>query len=140
MRTMFLGALATGCVVYEDDVHVVPAPVVVPADGPPWVDGADAFVWYDAYTGDFPWTFEAWVGDPMGPYDVVDVWADVWDEWAGGIYVGSYQLLPTSDPAYYAVSVGYTGLDPYWGGYTVDVAAYDAQGSYTWITIIPATL
>ena len=141
---MVLGVLGCGCVVHEQDGQVVTVPVVthqsptiVVIDGAPWVDAAAAWVSYDSFLGDFVWTYEAWVNDPLGPTDVVAVWVDVYDEWAGGYYVGSFEVFPTSDPFYWATSYdGWSsGLDPYWGGYTADVVVYDYVGSYSWVTI-----
>lgn len=140
VRSVAIAAAMGGCVVYEQDaeVHTVPVVETVPVvvvDGAPWVDAAAVWVGFDGWT--YVVSFEAWVDDPMGPYDVSAVWVDVWDEWAGGFYVASYELLPTADPYYWAVGwdASAAGIDPFWGGYTADVVVYDLAGQATWTTV-----
>ena len=68
--------------------------VVHPAgpDHAPRVLDAEAYVYYDDYYRDDIWDLQALVGDPDGAGDVRTVWADVYDEGAGGTYVGSVSL------------------------------------------------
>jgi hypothetical protein len=145
VRSVAIAAAFGGCVVYEQDAHVDTVPViaeplppagVVVVDGAPWVDAAAVWVGFDGWQ--YVVTFEAWVNDPLGPYDVAAVWVDVWDEWAGGFYVASYELMPTTDPAYWTVAweAGAAGIDPFWGGYTADVVVYDLMGASTWTTVV----
>jgi hypothetical protein len=95
------------------------------------------YVSYDPYYHDDVWSFEAWVGDANGVFDVVSVWADVYDEWSGGMLVESFELYPSNDPSFWFSDwLGSTTyLDPFWRGYTVDLVAYDAYGTYGWITV-----
>lgn len=125
---------STACVVYESPGRF-DDPVVTNA--PPFVEGGAAYVTYDPFYADYIWSFEAWVSDPNGAYDVVSVWADVYDEWSGGRLVESFELYPSDDPNFwYSDWYGSTTfLDPFWGGYTVDLVAYDVYESYDWITV-----
>lgn len=122
---------AVGCVVHDRDVRVVetrPGPVVV-TNAPPFVWDSAAYVSWDPRAGDDLVSFEATVDDPNGLGDVVGVWADVYDDWSGGIYVGSVELWPTTDPAFWVADVYNVldglYLDPFWGGYSVDFVVYD---------------
>src|SRR5688572_12142323 len=76
---MFAILAATGCVVYESDHghHAPPPPPPPPppvVNYAPWVDSAEAGVYWDDYQWDDVWYFDAVVDDPEGPYDVVEVW------------------------------------------------------------------
>jgi hypothetical protein len=133
----------SGCVVHSYD-YDEPAPVVVvetPVNYAPTVYGADAGVYWDGYYGDDIWYFEASVDDLDTPYDVVSVWADVYDEYAGGVYVESFELFPTDDPYFwYSDWLGRTTLlDPFYPGYTVDIVAYDTYEDFGFVTLWPAT-
>src|SRR5262245_7798870 len=89
---------AGGCVVYDD-----PEPDVVVVEknhAPVLVDGS-AYVYYDTALRDDIWTFDAVVDDADGLRDILGVWADVYDEGAGGEPVESFELFPTNDPAYW---------------------------------------
>ncbi len=102
----------------------------------PYVIDAYGGVSWDSYANDDVWTFEAVVGDPDGVYDVVEVWADVYDEYTGDL-VDSFQLEDTGDPAFWSSEwLGYsTILDPFYDQYTVDIVAYDALGDYGYDTV-----
>lgn len=119
--------LLPGCVVHDHDV-VTTGPVVV-TNAPPEVWDAAAYVSWDPAAFDDLVSFEATVTDGNGPGDVVAVWADVYDDWAGGVYVASVELQPTRDPELWVADVYNTWdglyLDPYWGGYSVDFWVYD---------------
>lgn len=133
-------ALLPGCVVYSSDTVVHDPPgtvVVVEANHDPLVLDAAAWVYYDPFYHDDVWVFDAVVDDPDSPYDVIGVWADVYDEWAGGFLVESFELYPTDDPYYWASDWlgGSTFLDPFWPGYTVDLIAYDAYECFGWMTV-----
>ena len=152
MNRIALTALALAslpaCVVYVDEPLDTGAPyvedVVVIVDDTnyaPDVLTADAFVYYEPAYGDDIWAFEAMVDDGNGPLDVVSVWADVYDESAGGAWVESFELYPTNDPyIWYSDWLGSsTWLDPYHGGYTVDLVAYDAYDAWGYQTVWAAT-
>lgn len=126
---------STACIVYESPGNFGGGPVVT--NVPPYVEGGNAYVAYDPFYGDYIWSFEAWVSDADGVYDVVSVWADVYDEWSGGRLVESFELYPSNDPYFwYSDWYGYTTyLDPFWNGYTVDLVAYDSYDAYDWITV-----
>lgn len=130
----------TGCVVHSYDVDDDRDVVVVPANYAPEVIDAYAEVSYDAYNADDIWYFEATVDDLDGPYDVISVWADVYDEFDGS-FVESFELFPTDDPLlWYSDWLGSTTyLDPFYPDYTVDIVAYDTYEDYDAITIVPYT-
>ncbi len=140
----------TGCVVYSDD-YDEPDTVIVyedtappppaPVNVAPVVLAGDAGVYWDDYYYDDVWYFEAEVDDLDSPYDVVSVWADVYDENRGGQYVESFELYPTDDPYYwYSDWLGSsTYLDPFYDGYTVDIVAYDSYDEFDYVTIWAAT-
>jgi hypothetical protein len=131
-----LPLLAPGCVVYDRDVAVVTpggatvttTPVLV-TNAPPFVWDSAAYLSWDPWMGDDLVSFEATVDDPNGVGDVIGVWADVYDDWAGGVYVGTVELQPTNDPSFWVADVYNVVdglyLDPYWGGYSVDFVVYD---------------
>ncbi|MEQ1566007.1 MAG: hypothetical protein ABMA64_10250 [Myxococcota bacterium] len=132
-------AVAPACVVYDVDPHPHGGggSTVVVTNAPPYVVSADAWVYYDPAYGDDIWAFEAMVDDPNGVYDVIGVWADVYDEYAGGVLVESFELYPTNDPyVWYSDWLGSTTyLDPFWPGYTVDFVVYDAYDDFGWTTV-----
>lgn len=134
----------SGCVVHSYD-YDEPDTVVIVDPGPvnysPVVLGADAGVYWDGYYGDDIWYFEADVDDGDSPYDVIGVWADVYDEYAGGVYVESFELFPTDDPyLWYSDWLGRTTyLDPFYPGYTVDIVAYDSYEAFDVVTLWPST-
>ncbi len=129
--TALVLATAPACIVYTHDDHVPPAEVLIVEDWvnvPPEVLSAEAGVYWEPMSLDDVWYFEAVVDDGNGPYDVVAVYADVYDEYRGGVMVESFPLYPTNDPFLWTSDwVGSsTFLDPFHGGYTVDFVAYDA--------------
>jgi hypothetical protein len=132
----------SGCLVYDydDDTYTEPGgTVIVVEDGnyDPYVVSAAAYVYFDDYYYDDIWTFEATVDDPNGVLDVIGVWADVYDEYAGGVLVESFELYPTSDP-YFWFSDWFgssTYLDPFWPGYTVDFVVYDSYECFGYTTV-----
>jgi hypothetical protein len=151
MTRIVLTALAlaslSACVVYVDEpmdtgpIYVDDVVVVDTSNYAPDVIGADAFVFYDGFYGDDIWTFEATVDDLNGPYDVVQVWADIYDESAGGVLIESFELYPTNDPyVWYSDWLGSsTWLDPFHGGYTVDIVAYDSFNAFGYQTLWVST-
>ncbi|MCA9568929.1 MAG: hypothetical protein KC656_13865 [Myxococcales bacterium] len=131
----------SGCVVHSYDVDDDPTPVVVvPANYAPQILDAYAEVAYDNYNMDDIWYFEATVDDLDGAYDVISVWADVYDEY-DGTWVESFELFPTNDPlVWYSDWLGSTTyLDPFYPSYSVDIVAYDTYEDYDAITILPLT-
>jgi len=119
-----------GCTVYSYDTYDEPTyvhedPVVVYNYAPVVLDAYAGVYWDDHYWDDV-WYFEAVVDDGDGPYDVVAVWADVYDEWNGAL-VESFELYPTADPyVWYSDWLGHsTWLDPFYRNYSVDVTVYD---------------
>jgi hypothetical protein len=129
-------AAAPGCVVY-DYPHGHGGGGgggTVVTNAAPYVDSAAAYVYYDGYWGDDIWAFEAVVDDPNGVYDVIGVWADVYD---GPVLVESFELYPTDDPYFWFSDWlgSTTRLDPFWGGYQVDFVVYDAYDDFGWMTV-----
>jgi hypothetical protein len=123
-------ALAQGCIIYDHDVQVDDPPPAPVNYAPTVVDAVAGCYWDRSYHDDI-WYFEADVDDRNGVYDVVSVWADVYDEWSGGVYIESFELYPTNDPyTWFSDWLGSsTYLDCLYDGYTVDFVAYDALES-----------
>ena len=131
-------AMASGCVVYTDDDHHDPIPE--PVNYTPYVNWADAGCYWDDYNGDFIWYFEAEVWDDDGWTDISAVYADVFD--ARGELVDSFELYHENpDPdIWFSDWLQYsTALDCYYGGYTVEVIAYDSWDDYDTFSMYPAT-
>ena len=130
---------ATGCVIsVEDDTRRDRHPeVAVVYNVAPTVWDGEAGCYWDSYYGDDIWYFEADVDDADGPGDIVSVWADVYDEGHGGAYVESFELYPTNDPyIWFSDWMGSsTWLDCWYGGYTVDLIAYDSFDDYDYLTV-----
>ncbi len=136
----------TGCTVYSSDTvsnapPPAPPPPAVVYNALPWVSASEAGVYYDGYYREDIWYFETFTGDPDGVYDVVEVWADVYDEYWNGAYVTSFELFPTDDPSFWFSDWlgGSTGLDPFYDGYTVDFVAYDSFGDSAYETVWAVT-
>ena len=135
-----MAANLTGCVVYADDVHY-DEPIDVHHEdvynyAPEVIDAAAGVFWDDYYYDDV-WYFDAVVDDFNGPYDVVAVYADVYDEWGGGYLIESFELYPTDDPYLWTSEwMGHeTFLDPFYRGYTVDLVAYDSYDEASVMTV-----
>jgi hypothetical protein len=124
-----LVGLTSGCFIEDPlDPWIPPPPAV---NLPPSFDDADAFVAYDPGFLADAWTFQAAVYDPDGPYDVLAVWAHVYDEYSGGVWVASFELSrAASNPGWWSATwpTSSTVLDPYWPGYSVDFVASDPYG------------
>lgn len=113
-------ALLPACVVYADGVPPVQA------HAPPSIEYADGSCYYDEGYRSFTWWFEADVTDTDGPYDVVAVWADVYDDWDGAL-VDSFELYREERAYWYSDwDQSSTGLDCDYYDYTVEFVAYDA--------------
>lgn len=144
MRTLAIIPLAAvfsslgACVVYDhsDDNYVPPPPPPPVVNYAPYVDGAEAGVYWDAGLRDDIWYFDAVADDPDGVYDVTEVWADVYDDYTGE-YLESFELYPTNDPyRWYSDWLGSsTWLDPFYTGYSVDFVAYDSYGETGYATV-----
>ncbi|MCB9762892.1 MAG: hypothetical protein H6739_24035 [Alphaproteobacteria bacterium] len=137
MSLIPLATLLSGCVVVADNDYEEPAPVYnyLPAIGP----AASGCYWDDGYR-DFIWWFEAEVYDDDGPGDVAEVWADVYDVY--GNHIETFRLYRETPDPYYWFSdwLQYsTNLDCYYGGYEIDIVAYDRMDDYDAVTIYPAT-
>ncbi len=131
----------TGCVVYSyDTVEEEPVytdVIIVEDNYSPIVLDGYAFVYWDHTYRDDIWEFEAVVDDPDSPYDVVMVFADVYDECRGGSLVESFELYPTNDPyVWFSDWLGSsTWLDPFNDCYTVDLVAYDSYDAIDVLTV-----
>ena len=107
-----------------------------PNDPPAVVDGA-AYVWFDLGSLAEVLSFEAIVSDADGLGDVTEVWADVYDDGAGGVYQTSFPLYPTVDATWW-LSDWYadtTLLDLTYPGYGVDLVVYDTAGEAGVLTV-----
>jgi hypothetical protein len=127
----------SGCVVHTSDR--VDQVVVVDNYIPEILD-AEAGVFWDAGARDDVWYFDATVDDFDGPGDVVQVWADVYDD-VTGLPVDSYPLDPTVDLEFWTLELygSTTVLDPFYPYYSVDIVAYDSFDDYDIITVLPLT-
>ena len=132
---------AQGCIVHSYDTYEEPYTetevIVVQDNYAPYVIDAEAGVYWDSWEGDDIWYFDAYVDDPDGPYDIISVWADVYDECRGGAYIQSFELYPTDDPyVWYSDWVGRsTYLNPFDDCYTVDFVAYDTFEDFGYTTV-----
>jgi hypothetical protein len=135
-------AVTTGCIYVDDNDPPPPsAPVIIePVNAAPYVLDGFSGCFYDSYNRDDVWYFDASTDDPDGVFDVVQVWADVWDDRTGEL-VQSFELYPTDDPYiwYSDWLVSTTFLDCWYPFYSVDIVAYDAFDAYGAITILPDT-
>ena len=124
----------TGCVVHTSDNDPPPQ---APVNYAPILADAEAGCYWDPYYQDDIWYFEAGVDDYDGPYDVVSVWADVYDEYAGGVYIESFELFPTNNPhVWFSDWLGSsTWLDCFYDGYTVDFVVYDSWDDSDYLTV-----
>ena len=145
-----VAAAAPGCVVYSGPggpstwtttTTTVTTSTVV-TNIPPSVDAASARVYYDPGYGDDVWEFDAFVSDGNGLGDVTQVWADVYDDLAGGTQpVESFELYPTNDAReWFSDWLGSTTqLDPFYHGYSVDFVVYDQFDDAGYLTLRPQT-
>ena len=137
-----LGALAApGCVVHDTSGGPPPTTgggVTVETNAPPVITWANAGCYWDSYYRDDIWYFEADVDDPNSPYDVVAVYADVYDA-RSGAWVDSFELYPTSDPYYWFSD--WLGSSTYlacgYPDYVVDVWAYDSYDAEDALSVYP---
>lgn len=129
-----LFAALPACIVV-DDHHPEPAPYVNYA---PYLNYGEAGCYWDDYYRDFIWYFEADVDDPNGVYDVISVWADVYDG-PTGVMVDSFELYPTNDPYVWFSDWlgGSTYLSCGYPDYEVDLVAYDSYEAYGVVTVYP---
>ena len=140
-RTNFamLGGLAimaaSGCIYVEDEGS---GPKTVVTNSAPVVSWADGGCYWDSYYYDDIWYFEADVSDADSVYDVVAVYADVYDSWDGS-WADSFELYPTNDPyLWYSDWLGSsTYLSCAYGDYVVDIVAYDSLDAYDIYSFAP---
>ena len=128
---------ASGCVVYEED-HYYEEPPPEPVNYAPDVTWAEAGCYWDGYYYDDIWYFSAEVDDPNGVYDVIAVYADVYDNRTGA-WVDSFELYPTNDPyVWFSDWLGSsTYLSCHYYDYSVDLVAYDSYESWSVMTVAP---
>lgn len=121
-------------VYYEEEV------IVVEQNVPPYVNWAQGGCYFDGYYYDDIWYFEADVDDANSPYDVTFVYADVYDDYTGAM-IDTFELYPTDNPyIWFSDWLGSTTyLDCAYGGYSVDIVAYDSYDAIDVITIYPQT-
>lgn len=149
MTRLFTLALAvaalTGCIIIDRDD---PDTIIVDDPGtPPVVVNASPFVfdgaagcYYDAFNADDILYLNAWVDDPDGTFDVVSVWADVYDDRTGEL-VQSLELFPTNHPQEWFSDwlVSTTWFDCWYPFYSIDLVAYDTYDAWGVLTVVPAT-
>lgn len=122
----------TGCTITVDGDHGpsnARPEVVAPLAGCYWSPTDNGYVWY----------FDTYADDPNGPWDVDEVWADVYDLYYGDAFIQSFPLYRTNDPSrWYSDWLGWsTSLDCRYGGYVVDIVAYDGAGAFDLKTVTP---
>ncbi len=131
-----LVALLPACVIVDEDHHPSPEPYVNYA---PFLNYAEAGCYWDGYYGDFIWYFQADADDPNGVYDVISVWADVYDG-PSGAWVDSFELYADPNDPYIWFS-DWLGSTTYlncgYANYEVDIVAYDTYESYAVATVLP---
>jgi hypothetical protein len=109
-----------------------------PYNSAPHITYADAGCWWDGQSRDYVWSFEATANDPDGVYDVVDVYADVYD--SADVWQDGFDLWPDdSDPTYWYSDwyEGSTLLYCSYPGYVVDITAVDSYGDYDVVSLYP---
>lgn len=122
------------CVIVDDGPH--PDPYVNYA---PVINAAEAGCYWDTYYGDNIWYFSADADDPNGVYDVISVWADVYDG-PSGAWVDSFELYADPQDPYIWFS-DWLGSTTYlncgYPNYEVDIVAYDSYEDYDVVTVLP---
>ena len=122
-------ALTSACLVYEEGR---PGPVNTPPD---LYWGEAGCYWDDYYRDDIVY-FDAEADDMDGVFDVVAVYADVYDlrneQW-----VDSFELYPTEDPVYWFSDWlgSTTWVDCAYPSYVVDLVAYDSFDAFDVLTV-----
>lgn len=133
-------SLASGCVVYDNDGPRDQPPAPTYVNYSPGIAWAEAGCYWDDYNQDFIWWFQSEVFDDNGRQDLTGVYADVYDVY--GNYIDGFELYQEDrDPdVWFSDWLQYsTYLDCYYGGYQVDIIAYDSYEDYGAVTVIPAT-
>ena len=122
--------MTTGCIVVDSG----------PVNYQPEIFSAAAGCYWDNYYHDDVWYFDVEANDGDGPYDVVAVYADVYDLYRG-TWVEAFPLDPTNDPYYWTSA--WLGSTTYlyceYDGYEVDLVAYDSYDAYDIVTVRPFT-
>lgn len=136
--------IGTGCV-YVAEREVVydsggSGGTVAPSADAPFIRDAAAGCDFDEFNMDEVWWFEADVSHPRGPLEVVQVWADIWDDRADALVV-SVELFPEEDPyLWFSDWLGTSlSLDCAYPHYSVDFVAYDTQEDWDAVTVFPYT-
>lgn len=107
---------------------------------PPTVVAAEAGCYYDDYNRDFIWYFTAEVQDPNGPYDVIAVYADVYDAYDNWVDTFELYVEGGAPDVWFSDWLQYsTYLDCYYGGYLVDIVAYDTHEAWHLVSVYPYT-
>ena len=125
-------ALLSGCIIHDNDGGRVPGNAI------PDVQNAEAGCAWSDWNGDWIWYFEADAIDLDGPWDVVEVWADVYD--TRGDYIESFSLYrETVAPEFWFSDwlQHYSYLDCIAGDYVVDIVAYDIAGEFGIQSVVP---
>lgn len=128
-----LALLSTGCVVYDADR--------TPGfyNAAPYIEWAEAGCAWDGYYRDTIWYFEAGVSDADGAGDVMEVWADVYDE-RSGAWIDGFELFPAGGTYWFSDWLqASTWLDCTYPWYVVEFVAYDYHGAEDWLTVVPWT-
>ncbi len=119
------------CIVYDSDS--APAPVNYAPD----INWAESGCFWDNVAYDWVWYFDADVTDPDGLGDVVDVYADVFDDYTGRL-VDSFLLSDFGGGFWSTEWLQYqTYLDCSNGWYVVDFVAYDHYDAVDTYAVYP---
>ncbi len=140
-----LVAMLPACLIYTDSTpsgdYYDPGPdVVIDYNAAPQMLDAQAGCFWDRRLQDDVWYFDATADDADGPYDIVEMWADVYDDITGEL-IESFELVPTEDP--YLWSVEYMAssvyIDCWYPWYSVDFVAIDAYEAWDSLLVYPET-
>ena len=135
LSAVFALSAASGCIVVDPNP---PPPDPVYVNYAPEVTWAESGCYWDGYYNDYIWYFQADADDQNGVYDVVSMWADVYDE-PSGAWIDSFELYPTDDPyVWFSDWLGgstYLSCSP--NNYVVDFVAYDSMDAEGVLSVYP---
>ncbi len=144
-----IGALASGCIVY-DDFGNAPRPRPGPGPGtdcctnapPEFVAiGAEIFI-ADRPSGDRLFV-SAEVFDPDGLFDIYDVYVEIYDDYDpfyADTPLSAFSLVPSAGGQFWDESIPLVdaGIDPFYADvYSVDFIVEDSQGIGEIVNVLP---
>jgi len=99
----------------------------------PRIQYAEAVCWWNPSYQDYVWSFESLVSHPGGSSEISDVFVDIYQ----GPYIGTLYLSPDFS-GYWRLVIDEIKT-PLWcgDGYDMEVVAYDWDGEWDSITLMP---